>query len=155
MYGEDCEENVPHSEWIRDIEKITKEVKAELEAAGRGDEFFGVKIIYSVVRHLSPQDLEWYTADVLALKKEFPDIIAGFDLVGPENTLKPLKDYIPQLLGLQAAAKEAGVDLPLLLHAGETLSDGGDPDNNMYDAILLGARRIGHGYSLVKHPKLM
>ncbi|VDB96742.1 unnamed protein product [Peniophora sp. CBMAI 1063] len=155
MYGEDCEENVPHREWIRDIEAIGKEVKAEFDAAGRGDEFFGIKIIYSVVRLLLPQELEWYTADVLALKKEFPDIIAGFDLVGDENVLRPLKYYLPQLLKLKADAKEAGLDLPLILHAGETLTDGGEPDENMYDAILLGAPRIGHGYSLVKHPKLM
>ncbi|KZV69050.1 adenosine deaminase-like growth, partial [Peniophora sp. CONT] len=155
MFGDDCEQNVPHREWIHDIETIVKEVKAEFDAAGRGDEFFGIKIIYTVVRLLLPQELEWYTADVLALKKEFPDIIAGFDLVGNENLLRPLKYYIPQLLNLKAAAEEAGLDLPLILHAGETLSDGGEPDDNMYDAILLGAKRIGHGYSLVKHPKLM
>jgi len=155
MYGEDCEETVPHHQWVADFEEIVQEVKSELESQGRGDEFYGAKIIYTTVRALSPEDLVWYIEDVIALKKAFPNTIAGFDLVGDENILRPLSDYIPQLLMLNERVRSEGLDLPLLLHAGETLSDGGPPDANMYDAILLGSKRIGHGYSLVKHPKLM
>jgi adenosine deaminase CECR1 len=38
------------------------------------------------------------------------------------------------------------VDIPFIFHAGETLGDGNAADMNMYDAILLGTKRIGHGY---------
>lgn len=41
--------------------------------------------------------------------------------------------------------KELGLDVPLILHAGETLGDGDITDDNVYDAILLGTKRIGHG----------
>jgi len=45
--------------------------------------------------------------------------------------------------------KEAGVDeIPFIFHAGETLGDGTEADNNLYDAILLGTKRIGHGFVL-------
>lgn len=41
--------------------------------------------------------------------------------------------------------------LPLSIHAGET--DG--PNNNIRDALLLGASRIGHGVNLIKDPQTL
>jgi len=93
--------------------------------------------------------------DCISLKKEFPNLIAGFDLVGAEDKLKPLKYYIERLLRFRERQKEEGVDIPFILHAGETLGDGTEADLNLYDAILLGTKRIGHGFSLAKHPKLI
>jgi adenosine deaminase CECR1 len=97
----------------------------------------------------------WYTEDCIALKQEFPHLIAGFDLVGPENISIPLISYLQVLLDFNARVQSLGLELPLILHAGETLGDGNEPDSNVYDAILLGTKRIGHGFSLVKHPELM
>ena len=45
-------------------------------------------------------------------------------------------------------------DSPFFFHAGECLGDGDETDQNLFDAILLGTRRIGHGFSLYKHPLL-
>jgi adenosine deaminase CECR1 len=46
-----------------------------------------------------------------------------------------------------------------MFHAGETLLDtggSGDPTNsNLYDAVLLESKRIGHGFALMKHPHLV
>ncbi|TFY65706.1 hypothetical protein EVG20_g5389 [Dentipellis fragilis] len=154
-YDVDGNLNVPHREWVIDFERVMNEVKRDLKAQGREDEFVGAKIVYTTVRVITPEELEWYLDDCMALKQEFPHIIAGFDLVGDENVNNPLTDYIPQLLKFKQRVKDLGLDLPLILHAGETISDGGKADNNLYDAILLGTKRIGHGYSIVKHPKLM
>jgi adenosine deaminase CECR1 len=124
------------------------------------------QIIYSTIRFITPEELEWYLEDCIALKKEFPhliagsyllvaffsiaDFLAGFDLVGDENALKPLIYYIEPLLRFCERQKEEGVDIPFLFHAGETLGDGTDADVNLYDAILLGTKRIGHGYVLLR-----
>ncbi|KAH8920328.1 Metallo-dependent hydrolase [Atractiella rhizophila] len=58
-------------------------------------------------------------------------------------------------LWFKNTVKEAKLDIPLILHAGETKGDGDASDQNLYDALLLGSKRIGHGTSLVKHPVLM
>jgi adenosine deaminase CECR1 len=78
------------------------------------------------------------------------DLLQGFDLVGPENVLKPLIYYIEPLLRFRERQKELGLDIPFILHAGETLGDGTEADMNLYDAILLGTLRIGHG-SVLSH----
>ncbi|EIN07184.1 adenosine deaminase, partial [Punctularia strigosozonata HHB-11173 SS5] len=155
MVGADGQENIPHRQWLVDFEKVLSDVKDELKQQGREDEFFGARIIYTTIRYVSPEELNWYLEDCIQLKKEFPHLIAGFDLVGDENALKPLTDYLPQLLAFQERTKELGLDIPFILHAGETLGDGSKADMNLYDAILLGTKRIGHGFSLVKHPRLM
>lgn len=54
---------------------------------------------------------------------------------------------------------DMNIEIPFMFHAGETLLDLGgskNPDNsNLYDAVILNAKRIGHGCSLLKHPVLM
>ena len=58
---------------------------------------------------------------------------------------KPLIDYAEVLLRFA----EQHPDIPFLFHAGETLGDGTAADMNLYDAILLGTKRIGHGLGVL------
>ena len=69
----------------------------------------------------------------------------------------PLKHFIPQLLEFKQQCREAvpPVDIPFLFHCGETLDIGTNTDGNLYDALLLGAKRIGHGYALPRHPYVL
>ncbi|KAI0709750.1 Metallo-dependent hydrolase [Earliella scabrosa] len=155
LRGEDGEENVPHRVWFQVFEQILTEVKSTLAAQGREDEFIGAKIIYSIMRDVSVAELEWYLDDCLALKQEFPHLLAGFDVVGHEDSLNPLLDFIQPFQRFRERQNEVGVDVPFMFHAGETLGDGSNADMNLYDAILLGTKRIGHGFSIYKHPHLM
>ncbi|EPQ58065.1 adenosine deaminase-like growth [Gloeophyllum trabeum ATCC 11539] len=155
MFNAEGYDVVPAREWVRDFERALRDTQQELKDQGRQDVFHGARIIYTTIRMYTPDEMEWYLDECLALKQEFPDIIAGFDLVGHEDSLHPLIHYIQPLLRFRARQAELGLDIPFIFHAGETLGDGTPADVNLYDAILLGTKRIGHGFSLAKHPKLM
>lgn len=74
--------------------------------------------------------------------------MCGFDLVGQEELGRPLIDLVEPLLKLPE-------DINFYFHAGETNWYGTSIDENLIDAILLGTKRIGHGYAMVKHPVVM
>ncbi|KAF9246421.1 Metallo-dependent hydrolase [Melanogaster broomeanus] len=117
--------------------------------------FAGLKIIYNVSRTITCEQLHVELKRCIEFKREFPHLIAGFDLVGQEDINTPLIDYAEPFLRFIEYQKQEGIEIPFLFHAGETLGDGTTADMNLYDAILLGTKRIGHGFSLAKHPKLM
>ncbi len=111
---------------------------------------------------MPPKDLYQFLEYCIVLKKEFPNLIAGelswvyiilvsyvrfsgYDLVGYENQLHKIIEYIEPLVHFRKRQAEEGVEIPFLFHAGETLGDGDAADDNVYDAILLGTKRIGHG----------
>ena len=94
-----------------------------------------------------PRIDRWFVFFSLGRRKMIESVFtfAGFDLVGPEDTTKPIIDYLVPLLRFKDRQKELGLDIPFIFHAGETLGDGTAADDNLYDAILLGTKRIGHG----------
>ncbi|PVH91146.1 Metallo-dependent hydrolase [Periconia macrospinosa] len=78
--------------------------------------------------------------DCIELKKKFPDVICGAQI-------------------FQHKCRKERLKIPFLFHTGETLLDtGGTSDlknSNLYDAVALSSKRIGHGFSLMKHPELI
>ncbi|KAG2755856.1 Metallo-dependent hydrolase [Suillus brevipes Sb2] len=157
ILAEDAKTKLELRELLLIFREVTNEMKAEMKAKGREDDFAGLKIIYNTLRIITPEQLEADLDQCSRFKQEFPDLIAGksrgFDLVGHEDgaECKPLIYYAEPLLRFA----EQHPDIPFIFHAGETLGDGTAADMNLYDAILLGTKRIGHGFSLAKHPKLM
>ncbi|KAG2147217.1 Metallo-dependent hydrolase [Suillus cothurnatus] len=144
ILAEDAKTKLEIRELLLIIQEVTNEMKAEMKAKGREDDFAGLKIIYNTLRIISPEELEAELDQCSRFKQEFPDLIAGFDLVGHEDGAEAT-----------SAFRGAASGHPFIFHAGETLGDGTAADMNLYDAILLGTKRIGHGLSLAKHPKLM
>lgn len=104
---------------------------------------------------LGKKALVEHMKECIAMKLKYPHLIAGYDLVGQEDKGRPLVDMTPELFWFKKRCMENGVDLPFFFHAGECLGDGDETDQNLFDAILLGTRRIGHGFSLFKHPLLV
>lgn len=75
--------------------------------------------------------------------------------MGSEDRGRPLRAFIPELLAFRRKCNEQGLDLPFLFHCGETLDNGTSTDGNLFDAVLLNAKRIGHGFALPRHPLVM
>ncbi|KAH8306004.1 hypothetical protein KR018_010286, partial [Drosophila ironensis] len=110
--------------------------------------FITCKMIYSKMRHVEPKKVAEYVKECTELNKEFPSFVVGFDLVGQEDEKHQLSRYVPELLKLPP-------HIDFYLTAGQTNWYGTHVDENLIDAILLGARRICHGYTITKHPLLI
>jgi len=54
--------------------------------------------------------------NIIELRAEFPDYVAGLDIAGHEDNGPPMMYFIDQLLHLT----QTGVDVPYFFHAAET-----------------------------------
>jgi len=124
-------------------------------ASKEGKGFWGARLIWTSIRALSDRGVVEDMKECIRLKQLFPDLIAGYDLVGQEDLGRSLVELTPLLFWFKKRCAEEGVEIPFFFHSGETLGDGDEVDENLFDAILLGTRRIGHGFSLYKHPLLI
>ncbi|KAM3554552.1 hypothetical protein ARSEF4850_006409 [Beauveria asiatica] len=135
---------------------IINEVKAFQRDMEKQSQYFGgIKVIYCTPRSMEPSAIGDALDECFEFKRQWPDWIAGFDLVGEEAQGRPLRDFAAELLAFQERCSKAAVEIPFLFHCGETLDVGAPPDGNLLDALLLRARRIGHGYALPRHPLVM
>lgn len=137
--------------------------------------FGGLKVIYCTPRSSSKEAVRYSLNECLAFKKRWPEwiagklnsgtisvdicllfgCIAGYDIIGEENKGYPLKTFVPEFLEFKKKCADENVDIPFLFHCGETLDIGCDTDGNLVDAVLLGAKRIAHGFALPRHPYIL
>ncbi|XP_040318542.1 adenosine deaminase 2 isoform X2 [Herpailurus yagouaroundi] len=110
--------------------------------------FIGMKIIYSDHRVKNVSFIMKSIQTAMTLRTMFPRMVAGFDLVGHEDTGHSLYDYKEALM----IPTLHGVKLPYFFHAGETDWQGTSIDRNLLVALILNSTRIGHGFALTKHP---
>ena len=85
----------------------------------------------------------------------FPDLIAGIDFAGQESAGKSLESLTQSLIWFAEECLNEGLEIVFFFHASECSSDGDETGNNLFDALLLNSRRLGHAISLFKHPLLM
>ena len=79
---------------------------------------------------------------------EVHDFLVGIDLVNEEDDSRPLWEYAEMINKIRSDYP----DLIFPLHAGETLYASSD---NVIDADLLHAERIGHGINLYRYPEVL
>jgi adenosine deaminase CECR1 len=140
-----------YRESIRILQEEVRLFQKTEEGAG----FWGARMIWTAIRSLDNKAIIESMKDCIDIKLEYPDVIAGFDFVGHEDAGRSLADLTPLLFWFRKQCATMKVNIPFFFHAGETLGSGDETDHNMFDAIALGTRRLGHAYSLYKHPLLM
>lgn len=147
MLGSLIEENVQY------VESRSLPIDdAIVRDARRRDPDFEIKFIAVGGRSNGRERIAQMLTRALAQRAENPDRVKGFDLVEEEDRTHTNLFYVEELLAARRQAEQRGITLPLYLHSGES---NWAENENLYDAILLGARRIGHGLALIKHPLLM
>ena len=62
------------------------------------------------------REIEDYLKQALEVKKQFPDLIGGFDLVDEEESSKSLLQLASVLIKKKKFEAEIGVNLPFTLH---------------------------------------
>ncbi|KAL4867732.1 hypothetical protein BDV12DRAFT_111815 [Aspergillus spectabilis] len=135
--------------------QILQEEVERFRSSDEGKYFYGARIIWATMRNLSNKDIGLSMKQCLLAKEKFPDLICGFDLLGQESDERPLNDLLPILFWFRGRCADEGVEIPFIFHAGHCLGDGDQADDNLFDAVLLGARRISQAFSLYKHPLLI
>lgn len=126
--------------------KTYQEVTRRFTAAN--PKFFGARIIFTIHRAVNSSVMARVVDEAMKLKRDFPDIMAGFDMVGREDKGRPLWYFRNEL----SLPSERGTVLPFFFHAGETNLEGAEVDQNVLDALLFNTSRIGHGFALSRHP---
>lgn len=130
---------------ITDLQDILKEVH-------QSDPRFTLKLIYSSFKFLDNESIEKQLETAFEMKKEFPDMISGFDLVADEAAGHNISFFEKSWAKMSGLSKKYKVELPLFLHAGESNSI---LNKNILDVVLLNNKRIGHGLNLIYFPKTM
>lgn len=144
----------PETDYSAMMTVIDEEV-ARFQASEEGKGFWGLRIIWAALRWFPTREIVQNMEYCINTKITHPHLIAGYDLVGQEDGGRPLRDLLPELFWFRKQCAEEGLNIPFFFHAGECLGSGNSTDHNLFDAVLLGTRRIGHGFSLYKHPLLI
>lgn len=125
-------------------------------------DFVNFTTIYQVARAKASDQIDKAMKDAKRLKDAFPGFVAGFDLVGQEDEGFPLLWFLKDFQTLYTDSKGDPDALPFYLHVGESNWEWNSaapngvvkPVDNFYEALLLNARRFGHGLALYKRPYL-
>lgn len=91
--------------------------------------FIGSKFIYAPLKSADNQTINGYFKIVRHLYAKFPKFLAGFDLVGQEDTAPSLLAFAENILKLPS-------DIKLFFHAGET-NWFGSVDENLVSFIAI------------------
>jgi adenosine deaminase CECR1 len=138
--------------------KAMEEEVAKFQATDQGSRFWGLRVVWSTMRSQDPRSIIEDADSCIATKIVWPHLVAGYDLADSENLGRPLADLLPELFWFRKQCAVEEVQIPFFLRAEGSLGDNdkdATTESDLFDALLLGTRRVGHATSLHKHPRLV
>ena len=112
-------------------------------------EDFTMRLIAATIRVLPEGAVEGDFEYAFQLKQAHPELVAGFDVVAEEDPNHATIDYLNVWMDIPRLEAKYGERMPLFFHDGES----NDRNNtNMVDAVMLGCKRIGHGFNAYYYP---
>ncbi len=112
---------------------------------------FSLKLIYTSLRFFSEEAIMQELESAYYYRSRYPELIRGFDLVANEDDGNTTLFFLDNWLKMDSLQQAYGVDMPFYLHDGES---NWYTVKNLYDAVLLDSKRIGHGFNLNFYPVL-
>ena len=77
--------------------QVIDEEVTQFKASEAGKDFWGLRMIWTSMRGLGTRSIIQDMDNCIATKLAWPHLVAGYDLVGPEDLGRPLKDLLPEL----------------------------------------------------------
>jgi adenosine deaminase CECR1 len=134
------------------IKEFVQQMEEAVSRAKIKDPEFTVKIIHANLRFRTNESIWQDMQLALQHRIQYPQWLAGYDLVAEEDAGHPTRFHVESFLKLDSLATVKNITFPLYLHDGESNWVHTD---NLYDAICLGTKRIGHGFNLFRFPSLL
>ena len=144
--------------FVFDDERKSIKVRGELEIYDRcvkemqiKHPLFQCKIIICGLKILGKEHVQGQIDDMMEAQtlEDYKYLISAYDMVNEEDTTPAIQEFANLIM--QAQEKKEG-DFPCIFHAGESHFSN---NHNLFDALLLGSKRIGHGFNIALHPKLV
>jgi adenosine deaminase CECR1 len=130
------------------IIRYFKEVAQQLKGT---DPDFKFRLVYTFIRGFGKKQVDAEFVNAFRMQAKYPEIISGFDLVGEEDRGHTTGYFMDTWMKRDSLEKVFGLKMDYLFHDGES---NWVSDENLYDAVLLGSKRIGHGFNLFLFPSL-
>lgn len=105
---EGCEEVSKDS---NDLVRVFSEELQKFKATEEGRNFWGYRFIWTSLRSWGKKRIVDHMKQCILMKKAYPDLIAGYDVVGQEDMGRSLADLTPELFWFKKRCFENGVDM--------------------------------------------
>lgn len=145
-------------------EELDLLLKFKKDYALKNPKFIDFTYFSSSVRQLAKEKIKNHINNLINLQRSYPDLIRGYDMVGEEDQGHTILFHSDSLMNAFNHSKTSNGSFDLFFHAGETnwpenqlsstYGDSVSTFENLYDALVLRTRRIGHGLGLAKRPDM-